>query len=69
MMKRPAIITITGFLLFLQCSPVPVTGRRQLNLIPQSQILSLSYQTYDNFIDSVNVVSGTPDANMVKAVG
>jgi predicted Zn-dependent protease len=69
MMKKPAILAITGFLLFLQCSPVPVTGRRQLNLIPQSQILSLSYQTYDNFIDSVKVESGTPDANMVKAVG
>ncbi len=29
------------------CSSVPVTGRKQLNIIPSSQMMSMSYQQYD----------------------
>ncbi|NLG16254.1 MAG: M48 family metallopeptidase [Fibrobacter sp.] len=68
-MRKSFMLIITGLFIFLQCAPVPVTGRKQLNLIPESQILSLSYESYDNFLDSSKVVKGTADAEMVTRVG
>lgn len=32
------------------CSKVPITGRRQLNLVPESQIMGLSLTEYNNFL-------------------
>ncbi|OQY29286.1 MAG: peptidase M48 [Candidatus Cloacimonetes bacterium 4572_55] len=51
------------------CSTVPVTGRRQLNLIPASTINSMSFQQYDEFISSNNLSKNTAQVNMVKRVG
>jgi len=55
--------------LLAACSTVPVTGRRQLSLIPSSEINSMSFQEYQSFLDSAKVVSGTPQAEGVKRVG
>lgn len=68
-MNRAVFFISMGIFLFLQCSPVPVSGRRQLNLIPQSQMLALSFQSYDQFLQENTPVAGTKDAEMVKAVG
>lgn len=51
------------------CSTVPVTGRSQLNLIPSSQMLSMSYQQYGQFIDQNKLSSDQSKVNMVKSVG
>jgi len=67
-MKKKLFI-ISSFLLFFHCSTVPITGRRQLDLVPQSQLLALSFQQYDQFLDQNRVITGTQDANMVKSVG
>ena len=42
-----AIITVV---LFQTCSSVPLTGRSQLNMIPSSEMLTMSYQQYDVFL-------------------
>lgn len=68
MRKTICYLTIGLFILF-QCTPVPVSGRRQLNLIPQSQMLALSFQSYDQFLDEHEVVNGTEEAQMVNVVG
>ncbi|MBU2499989.1 M48 family metallopeptidase [bacterium] len=42
---------LLGLCLFLSaCATVPVTGRRQLNFIPDSQINAMSFQQYDEVI-------------------
>ena len=46
-----ALPTLMAFL-FVMCSTVPLTGRKQLSLIPSSQMLSMSYQEYGNFLKS-----------------
>ncbi|MBD3307160.1 M48 family metalloprotease [candidate division KSB3 bacterium] len=51
------------------CSTVPITGRSQLNLIPDSQLLSMSYQQYDEFLQSHQVSRNTRQAQMVQRVG
>ncbi len=63
-------IFIWPLLLFLlSCSTVPLTGRRQLNLIPAGQIMSMSFANYDEFLKSHKVIKGTTQARMVQRVG
>jgi predicted Zn-dependent protease len=62
------LLALTAFL--VSCSTVPVTGRKQLNIIPGSTMLSMSFQQYGDFLKSNKVVS-TDDKQtiMVKKVG
>ena len=47
-------ITINTFFILIaiivSCATVPLTGRRQLDLIPTSTMLSMSFQQYDEFL-------------------
>jgi predicted Zn-dependent protease len=68
-MLNKAIITATILILAIACATVPITGRRQLSLVPASTINSLSAQEYKTFLDS-NKVSTDPVATAtVRRVG
>jgi len=56
-------------LLALACASVPVTGRRQLNLIPESQVRAMSFRSYDEFLSGHRVIEGTEAARRVERVG
>lgn len=62
------ISTITLFL-SVSCSTVPVTGRSQLNLIPSSTMLSMSYQQYGEFLQENQLSTNPHQTEMVKRVG
>ena len=52
-MKRVHIVIllfISLSLVSLSCSTVPITGRSQLNLISDSEMLAMSFQQYDVFL-------------------
>jgi predicted Zn-dependent protease len=51
------------------CSTVPLTGRRQLDLVPADQIMAMSADQYQKFMSEHKVVTGTPESRMVKRVG
>ncbi len=51
------------------CQTVPITGRQQLSLIPSSQIMSMSFTSYNEFLSEHTVIKDTEDARMVKRVG
>jgi predicted Zn-dependent protease len=53
----------------MACSTVPITGRKQLNVIPSDQMNSMSLNSYSEFIGQHKVATGTPEAAMVKNVG
>lgn len=55
--------------LLLLCQPTPETGRRQLNLVSEEQLFKLSFEQYNQFIDSSNVITGTGSADLVKKTG
>lgn len=64
------LVQIFIFVIFISgCSSVPITGRKQLNVIPASTMLSMSYQQYDDFLKTNKAVTGTPQAQQVKTVG
>ena len=56
-------------LLFTACQSVPLTGRKQLALIPQSQMMTSSARAYDAFIGTAKIIHNTPEARMVQRVG
>jgi len=67
--SKYALISLLLFMLVAACATVPITGRSSLNLIPSSSLLSMSFQQYDQFLQSHKVVNGTDEAIMVNRVG
>jgi predicted Zn-dependent protease len=63
------VLTLAAMLLISACATVPVTGRRQLNLIPSDQILSMSDQEYDQFLADHELSDNTEEVALVKKVG
>jgi len=67
---RSMLIVLIGVLFLLAgCSEVEITGRRQLNLVPDSIINSLSLQQYSDFISENKVSTDAEKTAMVKRVG
>jgi predicted Zn-dependent protease len=54
---------------FLACQQVPITGRKQMSLVPESDLVSMSKSQYTTFLESHDVDNHSEDAEMVKRVG
>ena len=67
-MIRKVILILTVVYL-AGCSVVPVTGRKQLALVPNSQLLSLSYDSYNEVLKQNKLSTDQSATNMVKNVG
>ncbi len=63
------VVLLLGTLMFWSCSTVPVTGRKQLNIIPGSTMLSMSNQEYGDFLKTNKVSSNQDATQMVNRVG
>lgn len=71
-MKRA--IQVLGVLLSLayivSCTKVPITGRKQMNLMPESEMIGMSLQAYDQFLSESKVVAASDSrTQMVKRIG
>jgi predicted Zn-dependent protease len=69
---QPRLLSIglcASVLLIASCQPVPVTGRKQLHLVPSSQLQSMSYKQYAEFLSKNEVITNTPEAQSVTEVG
>ena len=62
---------LMGVFFLLGCTENKVTGRRQLKLIPESQLQSMAFQQYSQFLKENKVVAVQNNANaeMVQRVG
>ena len=54
---------------FYACGSVPITGRRQLNLVSDQEVLSLSLQEYNKFISTAKKSTDQTKTAMVVKVG
>lgn len=61
-------MVITVFLM-QGCGSVPITGRRQLMLVSDQQVISLSLQQYQDYINTADIITGTSEAQTVQRVG
>lgn len=68
-MKRT--ITLLAFAAMLAaCTKVPITGRRQLNLLPESQMMTMSLAAYQDFLkDTPPLGQNDPNVQMVQRIG
>lgn len=63
------VVLTTIVILFQACSVVPLTGRKQLSLLPESEMISMSLTNYSDFMKENPVVTDKNKSDMVKEVG
>jgi predicted Zn-dependent protease len=66
---RKILLAFTCIWLMVSCAEVPVTGRRQLKLVSDSELNAQSFTAYRQFLSQNKVVQGSREANMVRDVG
>ncbi|MFO8002372.1 MAG: M48 family metallopeptidase [Marinilabilia sp.] len=60
-------LLIVGFI--AACTTVPITGRKQLNLLPESEMMSMSLTQYQQFLKDNQLSDNEEQTEMVKRVG
>lgn len=68
MIRKLFILFFAGIFLYA-CATVPVSGRRQLSLVSNSELLPLSYDQYQQVMKESNLSNNQQWVNMVKTVG
>ncbi|MFC5978853.1 M48 family metallopeptidase [Flavobacterium salmonis] len=67
-MKKKLFILAALFIVF-SCATNPITGKKDLNFVSNSELFPSSFQQYNTFLKENKVITGTADAQKVSAVG
>ena len=67
-MKNLVVLVIAGWIAF-SCATVPVTGRKQLDLVNEEEIIQMSALTYDGILDTSKLSDDKEHVAMLKNVG
>lgn len=67
-MKRIFIICLISVLL-IQCSTVPITGRKRVNFYGDARVLPSSYAQYKNFLQENKLSNNSAQTEKIKEVG
>ena len=66
----PTFAFLLSLLLFLfSCATAPVTERRGLHLVPDSELATMSYQEYNNVLKKSKLSTDMAKVSMVRRVG
>jgi len=69
-MIRKTMIAVLVTAVLVACAKVPVSGRKQVNLLPESMLVGMSLEQYQEFLSTnKTMASGHSDAAMVQRVG
>ncbi|MEN8139326.1 MAG: M48 family metallopeptidase [Bacteroidota bacterium] len=68
-MKKFLVLFVIIGLMSVGCGTNPVTGRKQLNFVSESQIFPQSFAAYQQVLDSVKISDNTVQVEQVKRVG
>lgn len=68
---RNSFFILSAFMAFfiLSCTTVPVTGRRQLNLVSDAAMLDMSFQQYEEFLKNNKLSTDRGQISQVRTVG
>mgnify|MGYP006278488567 FL=1 len=66
---RISVVFIAISVFSIACSTVPFSDRKQMTLLPESQMMAMSLTQYDSFLEEHPPVTGTSESRMVKNVG
>lgn len=67
--QPPAFLIAIALACMVSCAEVPVTHRKSLHLVPDSELLSLSYQQYNQVLHQTRLSTDTEKIQMVRRVG
>lgn len=69
-MRTSGWILLAGVILLLvQCATVPVTGRKQLLIMPESEMMAMSLTSYNDFLKENKLSANAIAVRQVKEVG
>ena len=63
------ILLILGSFVLASCSTIPIIGRKQMNLVPESTMLQLSLTNYQTFLKENKLSQDLAATRMVKTAG
>lgn len=66
--KSVSVITAL-IILFQSCTVVPLTGRKQLSLLPESEMISMSLTSYNDFLKNNPPSKDKISSDIVKKIG
>ena len=67
---KKIFLSIILTVVLISCSKVPISGRRQVNLLPENTLMGMSLSSYRDFLSKSIVVPATDaQTQMVKRVG
>ena len=66
---RDKLFLVLAIIVLIGCATVPITGRRQLSLISNSEIIPLSFQNYKQVLAEGKLSENKEDTEMIKRVG
>lgn len=69
MKKLFSFLIISFALIWSGCGSVPITGRKQMLLVSNQEVLSLSLQQYSDFIKDAPISTDQVNTNLVVKVG
>ncbi|MBK8922643.1 MAG: M48 family metallopeptidase [Saprospirales bacterium] len=68
-MKKKILFSLLVLAVLAACSKTVFTGRKQLNLIPASELNQMSFAEYKSFLAQNKAVSSGKDVDLVRRVG
>jgi predicted Zn-dependent protease len=69
MKKHSILVGIFSFGLLFSCATNPLTGKKTLNFVSNSELFPTSFAEYGTFLKENKVITGTADARRVESVG
>jgi predicted Zn-dependent protease len=63
------IILLFVLAVFTGCTVVPITGRRQISILPESEMISMGLASYQDFMKENQVSTDKVNSALVKEVG
>lgn len=64
-----SLLVIVVAVVVVRCTSVPITGRKQLLLMPESSMMAMSFTQYDDFLKETKVSTDKKNTELVKSVG
>ena len=68
-MKKNLLVGFFAIGLMYSCVTNPVTGKKSLNFVSNSELFPTSFQQYGTFLKENKVITGTADAKKVETIG
>ncbi|RKS94240.1 peptidase M48-like protein [Flavobacterium limicola] len=68
-MKKHLLVGIFAAGLVYSCATNPVTGKKNFNIVSNTELFPTSFQQYGTFLKENKVITGTADAKKVETVG